>query len=238
MIPPVLKTKLYVPTLRPQLVRRMRLIEILQAGLERRLTLVSAPAGFGKTTLICAWIRECEQPAAWLSLEDSDNDPVRFLRYLIAALQTIDPQVGQTVQPLLGSPQPRASESLVTLLINDLATLAEPFILVLDDYHTIQLPAIHRAVEFLVGHQPPQMHLLLSTRQDPPLSLPRLRVRDQVTEIREQDLRFTPPEAAQFLSDRAGFTGRGSHPPSGNGNAITGKNLFGLVLVEFHPFSP
>ena len=203
---PLLSTKLFIPPLRAGVVSRPRLVERLHAGLDHKLTLISAPAGFGKTTLIIDWLDSMQpaRPVAWLSVEASDNDPVRFLRYLIAALQTIDSQVGQTVQPLLGSPQPPAFESLVTLLINDVATLAEPFVVILDDYHTIQLPAIHRAIDFLVEHQPPQMHLLLSTRQDPPVSLPRLRVRDQVTEIREQDLRFTPPEAAQFLNERLG----------------------------------
>jgi LuxR family maltose regulon positive regulatory protein len=203
---PLLSTKLYVPPPRAELVSRPRLVERLRAGLTRKLTLVSAPAGFGKTTLITEWLHStAPAPAvAWLSLEVSDNDAVRFIRYLVAALQTINQEVGRAVEPLLGSPQVPALESLVTLLINDFAAIPQSFVFVLDDYHAIHLPAIHQAVEFLIEHQPPQMHLLLSTRQDPPLPLPRLRVGGQVTEIREQDLRFTPRETTRFLHELLG----------------------------------
>ncbi len=196
---PLLATKLYTPPVRPELVSRPRLIERLDAGLDRKLTIVSAAAGFGKTTLVTEWLSQLDCPSTWLSLDEGDNDPVRFLSYLVAALQKLDERIGQVVQGSLGAPQLPAVESLVTVLINDLASIACPFVLVLDEYDTIHAEAIHEAIEFLIEHQPPPLRLVLVTRQDPPLPLPRLRVRRQVAEICEDDLRFTLDESAAFL---------------------------------------
>jgi LuxR family maltose regulon positive regulatory protein len=192
MSAPLLTTKLYIPPVRSELVSRPRLIEQLNAGVDRKLTLVSAAAGFGKTTLVAEWLNRVERPCTWLSLDKGDNDPVQFVTYLIAALKNVEEGIGQAAQSLLGAPQLPPIESLVTLLINDIAATPQPFVLVLDDYDAIQTESIHLAVEFLIEHQPPQVQLVLVTRQDPPLPLPRLRVRRQVVEICEEDLRFTP----------------------------------------------
>jgi LuxR family maltose regulon positive regulatory protein len=199
---PILKTKLYAPAVRPGLVERPRLVERLTTGLYRKVTLVSAPAGFGKTTLVAEWLNRAGRPFAWLSLDEGDNDPVRFLTYLVAMVQTIDADVGGAVQTLLGSRQLPPLDTLVTALIDDVAATPDPFVLVLDDYHVIQAEPVHQAVEFLIAHQPPQLHLVLLTRQDPPLPLSRLRVRDEVSEVRADDLRFSVQEVAAFL-DRA-----------------------------------
>jgi len=202
MITPLLTTKLYVPPVRPELVSRPRLIERLNEGLTRKLTLVSAPAGFGKTTLVSAWVRAVrESPlgVAWLSLDEEDNDPVRFLTYFIAALQRIDPSIGQAAQAMLQAPQPAQPETLLTSLINDIAATPSPFILILDDYHLIHTLPIHQQLAFLLAHQPPSMHLGLVSREDPPLPLSRLRARGQTVEIRQDDLRFTAEEATEFL---------------------------------------
>jgi len=216
MSAPLLTTKLYIPPVRPGLVSRPRLIERLNAGLHCKLTLVSAPAGFGKTTLLSEWVAGCRRPVAWLSLDESDNDPVRFLPYLVGALQKVDETIGQSVQGLLQSPPlpPGASaspdqaewiEALITTLINDITTVATAFTLVVDDYHLIHAASIHQAVQFLLGHQPPQLHLVIVTREDPPLPLPRLRARGQVSEIRERELRFTVEEATAFLNRTMGL---------------------------------
>lgn len=189
---PLLQTKLYIPPVRPNLVPRLRLIKRLNAGLHRKLTLVSAPAGYGKTTLVSEWLRGTDRPCAWLSLDESDNDPARFLTYLVAALQTIDAQQQTAAQP----PPGRVS---ITTLINDIAATARPFVLVLDDYHAIVEPDIHEMTSFLLEYQPPQMHLVITTRRDPPLALSRLRARGHATEIRADDLRFTDGEAEAFL---------------------------------------
>jgi LuxR family maltose regulon positive regulatory protein len=209
MTTPLLTTKLYTPTIRPELLPRPRLIERLNAGLHRKLTLISAPAGFGKTALVTEWFHGADRPFTWLFLDEGDNDPVRFFTYLVATLQKIDGDLGQATQSLLrssGSPQLPPIEALVTTLINDIVTTPTPFVLVLDDYHLIRTYLIHDALAFLLNHQPPQMHLVIVTRQDPPLPLPRLRVRGQVTEVRADDLRFTVKEAATFLNQALGMT--------------------------------
>jgi LuxR family maltose regulon positive regulatory protein len=219
----LLATKLHIPPARPQLVLRARLIEQLDAGLRqgRRLSLVSAPAGFGKTTLISQWLTwnderrtmnvETESPhsslivhrfqTAWLSLDAGDNDPTRFLGYLIAAFQQVDPDIGRAVLPLLQAAQPPPPQAILTALINDSAGRAEPLILVLDDYHLLVGPDIHEMVGFLLEHMPPMLHLVIGTREDPPLPLPRLRARGQTIEIRQRDLSFTAEEAATFLRE-------------------------------------
>lgn len=201
---PLLTTKLHAPQLRPHLVARTRLIEQLNVG-GGRLTLVAAPAGFGKTTLVTTWLVETKQPHAWLSLEEQDNDPIRFVSYLIAALQTLAPQIGQATFRALQALQTPAPEVVITTLINEIAT-AETFLtLVLDDFHAITNPYIHEGLVILVGHLPPQLHLILTTRADPPLQLSRLRARGQLTEIHADDLRFTHSEAATFLNEIMGL---------------------------------
>jgi LuxR family maltose regulon positive regulatory protein len=199
MAMPLLTTKLYILPVRPELVSRPRLIEQLNAGLDRKLTLISAPAGFGKTTLLSEWVGGCQRPVGWLSLDESDNDPARFFTYFIAALQRVDPGIGQGAQAMMQSPQPPPPEVLLTALINDIAAASQPFILVFDDYHLITALPIHQQLAFLLEHQPPQMHLVIATREDPPLPLSRLRARGQTVEIRQADLRFTPEETADFL---------------------------------------
>lgn len=197
---PILATKLYLPPSRPHVVLRPRLIERLNAGLHGKLTLVAAPAGFGKTTLVSVWIAGCGQPVAWLSLDAGDSDRIRFLAYLVAALQTVDPTVGAGLLDVLQSPQPPSTEAILTALLNDITTIPNPFVLVLDDYHMIDAAAVDQALTFLLEHLPPQMHLVIATREDPPLPLARLRARSQLTELRAADLRFTPAEAAAFLN--------------------------------------
>ena len=203
---PMLATKLYLPPLRPNVVSRPRLIEWLNEGLYRKLILISAPAGFGKTTLISAWLKVIERPSAWLSLDEGDNDPARFLSYLVAALQTIAPNIGEGVLSLLQSSQPLSTEAILTVLLNEITTLPGNFVLVLDDYHMIDTKSVDIALSYLVEHLPPQMHLVIATREDPHLPLARLRARSQLTELRAADLRFTASEAAAFLSQGMGLS--------------------------------
>jgi LuxR family maltose regulon positive regulatory protein len=223
MATPILKTKLYMPPARSDLISRPRLTGRLNtslpeegAGLSencfaRKLTLISAPAGFGKTTLMSEWVhtvrahRDAPLQAAWLSLDEGDNDPVRFLTYLIAALQTVEGNVGNSALSALQSPQPPPIEALLAPLINDIVAITGRIVLVLDDYHVIEAQAIHDTLTFLLEHLPPQMHLVIATREDPYLPLARLRVRGQLTEVRVTDLRFTLDEAAEFLSTRVGL---------------------------------
>lgn len=204
MSTPLLTTKLYLPPARPTRVPRPRLTARVSDGLTRPLTLISAPAGFGKTTLISEW-RASEAgrnvPLAWLSLDDEDNDPTCFLTYFVAALQTLKRSLGETTLALLHSPQPSPPQAILTSLINDLSEFEDPFALVLDDYHVVTAQPIHEALAFFLDHLPPPMHLVILTRVDPfRLPLARLRARNQLTEIRAADLRFTHDEAATFLN--------------------------------------
>ncbi len=213
----LLQTKLYVPRVRPSLIPRPHLIEKLEQGLDGKLTLVSAPAGFGKTTLIAEWIHKSptpnpQSPFTWLSLDENDNDLTRFLTYLVAALQTIETTVGETAVSLLQSPQPVPIEAVLTSLLNDIAGLAasadteHPVILILDDYHVINTPAIHEVLNFLLENMPPILHLVIISRSDPQLPLSRWRARGQMTEIRQADLRLTGTEAAAFLNHVMGLS--------------------------------
>jgi LuxR family transcriptional regulator, maltose regulon positive regulatory protein len=204
---PILATKLYIPPPRTGIVSRTRLIERLDDGLAQgsRLTLISASAGFGKTTLISEWIVKNRLSTAWLSLDEGDNDPVRFISYLIAALQTIKSGFGEGLLSMFQSHQHPSTEVLLTAFLNEVTTLPDNFILVLDDFHSIDSQAIDRFLTFLVEHLPPQMHLVIVTREDPSLPLARLRVRGQLTEVRTADLRFTPAEAAEFLNTMMGL---------------------------------
>jgi len=203
----LLTSKLFIPLLRPSLVPRPRLIQLLNAGLytKRKLTLISAPAGFGKTTLVVDWLKQIDLPAAWLSLDEADNDLPRFLAYLAAAFQQVDEEIGAPLRSALQSPQLPAIEKVLTGLLNEIAIRTEPLILVLDDCHLLTEAAILEVMGFFLDHQPHHLHLVLTTREDPDLPLARLRARDQLNEIRARDLRFTQAEADSFLRGMMGL---------------------------------
>jgi LuxR family maltose regulon positive regulatory protein len=201
----LLKTKIYVPPVRTERVLRPRLVERLKAGFDRRLTLISAPAGFGKTTLLSECVARCGHRVAWVSLDKGDNEPVQFWTYVVAALQTIPhlkgTELGQAGLAIFRSSQPPPMETLLSGLINELVEVTEPFVLILDDLHQITNPQINDALALLLDNQPPQMHLVISSRADPPWPLARWRASGQIMELRTDDLRFTPVEAAAFFND-------------------------------------
>jgi LuxR family maltose regulon positive regulatory protein len=223
MAAPLLETKLHVPPIRAGQVPRPRLTARIDAGLRGKLTLVSAPAGFGKTTLLSGWLHQLgDEPGAahahsfvlgtaWLSLDEGENDPARFLAYLVAALQSIDPAIGDLALAGLQSPQPPSIESVLTTIINDVASIpgggarAHELVLILDDYHVISAAEIHDALAFFLDHLPPRLHLIIASRRDPPLPLARLRVSGDMVAIRARDLRFTEEEAAAFLNQTMGL---------------------------------
>ena len=204
----LLTTKLFFPPARPALVPRPRLVERLQAGLRGPLTLISAPAGSGKTTLISEWRSGpgAEVPVGWLSLDPADNDGGLFFRYLAACMDAILPGASKKILPLLQSSESPPGEAIMTRLVNALARLAQDAILALDDYHVIENSDIHQALAFLLDHLPEHLHLVLLTRADPPLPLARLRARGQLLEVRAEHLRFNEPETAQFLNQVMGLT--------------------------------
>jgi LuxR family maltose regulon positive regulatory protein len=243
----LLTTKLYAPPARPQLVPRPRLIARLDAGRTGKLTLISAPAGFGKTSLLAGWltklrieheelrkhdkdedaqfsIRNSQFKVAWVSLDADDNDPLRFWTYVIAALETAYPAIGTVAVALLQSPQLPPMDVIVTSLINAITPMATNTALVLDDYHVIATPAIHTAMAFLLDHLPPHLHLIMLTRADPPLPLTRLRSRGELTELRAADLRFSADEAAAFLTVMMGL------PLSSDEVAALGARTEGWVV--------
>ena len=197
----LLATKLHMPASRPGQVLRPRLTARLDEGLARGLILAAAPAGYGKTVLLADWARRGEFPAAWLSLDAGDNDPARFWRHAVAALDRARPGTGERVAPLLGPPAPTSFQGLVTALINDLA--GEEALLVLDDYHLISAQQVHESLAFLLEHRPAGICVVLASRSDPPLGLARLRARGQLTEMRAAELRFTPAEAGELLQHAA-----------------------------------
>jgi LuxR family transcriptional regulator, maltose regulon positive regulatory protein len=204
MAGPLLETKLYIPRRRDAVVRRPRLSERLDRGAEGKLTLVSAPAGFGKTTLLTEWLATAparERSTAWLSLDQSDNHPTAFWTYLITALQSAVPGVGASAISLLQSPQPQPIESILATLLNELNTISNEVVLLLDDYHVIGARDVQDGIVFLLDHLPPRMHLVIASRADPALPLPRLRARGELAEIRAVDLRFSPDEAAAYLNE-------------------------------------
>jgi len=201
----LLASKFYFPPHRQNLVQRPHLLESLDAGLSGKLTLVSAPAGFGKTTVVSEWIRYCGHPTAWLSLDKNDNDLSRFLIYLIAALQHLDPEIGVDVRAALEeSPSPHF-EILLTRLISEMERLSDKSIIVLDDYHLIHAKPVHDALNYLIEYLPPTAHLVITGRTDPPLPISRLRVQGEVHEVRTSNLRFTQIEVASFINDLMGF---------------------------------
>src|ERR1700722_128852 len=207
MAGPLLETKLHVPRWRRSLVARPRLSERLSRGAESALTLVSAPAGFGKTTLLAEWLAVAAadgRSVAWLSLDQRDNDPALFWTYLVAALNTGAPAGGAGALARLQPPLPPNEAGLVALL-NDLDAISDDVVLVLDDYHVIDARDVQDAMAFLLEHLPPQIHLVIASRTDPPLPLARLRGRGELAEIRAADLRFTPSEAAAYLNEVMGL---------------------------------
>ena len=202
----LLSTKLHAPGPRPGFVPRPRLTERLDEALGRGVVLVCAPAGYGKTALLASWAQRCQQPVAWLSLDAGDNDPARFWRHAVAALDQVCPGISERVGPLLGPPPPPSFEGLVTALINELAARpgAGQMPLVLDDYHLVTAQSVHVSLGFLLEHLPPGLHPVLASRADPPLALARLRAGGQLTELRDAELRFTADEAADVLRETAG----------------------------------
>ncbi|BDM79738.1 MalT transcriptional regulator family protein [Acaryochloris marina] len=210
---PILATKLYIPLPRPEVVSRARLIDYLQGGLNRKFILVSAPAGFGKSTLVSDWVSNyADEPSSsdnctvtWLSLDEEDNDLQRFLSYVIAALRKISSNFGESVLAALQSPQPLSTENILTVLLNEITTIPEQFVLVLDDYHRVDNSIVDQALTFLIEHLPPQAHLVIATREDPAFPLARWRVQGQLCEVRVKDLRFNTAEAVEFLNQRIGL---------------------------------
>ena len=207
---PLLETKLYRPGSRPGLVPRPRLIAQLDRGAASKLTLVSAPAGFGKSRLLAEWLAGTsasagEDSAAWLALDSGDNDPVTFWSYLVAALRTVEPGVGANELEFLASPQPPPIQMVLTTLLNDVGATGSDIVLVLDDYHLVDSLEIQNAMAFLLDHLPPRLHLVIASRADPALPLARLRARGELVEVRAADLRFTPDEAAAYLNEVMGL---------------------------------
>src|SRR6266542_6582917 len=192
------------PRPRPGFVPRPRLAGALDEGLARGLALVCAPAGAGKTALLADWAQHSRRPVAWLSLDPGDNDPARFWRHTVAALDRARPGTADRVAPLLGPPAPPSFEGLVTTVVNELTTKPDEAVLVLDDYHLIDAQPVHASLAFLLEHLPPGLHLVLASRADPPLPLARLRAGGQLAELRTADLRFTAEEAAALLRESAG----------------------------------
>lgn len=201
----VLTTKFHFPSLRSQVVARSRLIESLNSAFQRKLTLVSAPAGFGKTTLVSEWLAVSKHPAAWLSLDKADRQIPRFLTYLVHAVRQVHPHLGTSILEMLQSQQSPPSEIILTILLNELVQHPVEFVLILDDYHLISSPLVDNALAFLLEHLPPQIHLIVVTREDPDLALARLRSRGELHELRANDLRFTATEAREFLNRRMGL---------------------------------
>jgi LuxR family transcriptional regulator, maltose regulon positive regulatory protein len=201
----LLATKLHVPRPQPGFIARPRLVKALDDGLAPRLILVCAPAGFGKTALLADWVRSGDHPVAWLSLDEADNDPARFWRHAVAALDRARPGIGDRVGPLLGPPAPASFDGLVTALINEMAQPGEDeVLLVLDDYHLVSSVPVHTSLAFLLEHLPPCLHLVLASRSDPPLPLARMRAGGGLAELRAAELRFTAEEAAALLHEAVG----------------------------------
>jgi len=200
--PVLVETKLHVPSVRPGFVARDDLVARLVAGRDRKLSLTCAPAGWGKTTILSQWRAspEEERPFAWLSLDPGDDDPVRFWRYVIGALQTLEPGLGASAQAALPNAGPAIIESVLPKLINDLAALGRPAVLVLDDYHVLSSELIHQSVAFFLQHLPQSAQLAIASRLDPPLPLARLRAADELVELRPLDLRFRDIDADALLN--------------------------------------
>ena len=203
---PILTTKLHIPPARLKVVQRSHLFKRLYEGQQRKLTLISASAGYGKTTLVSEWLADCRRPAAWVSLDEGDNDPVRFLLHLIAAIKNIVNVNDQGIWKALHAPQPLPIKYIITALVNEISSSgSDPFILVLDDCHAIESQAVQNALSFLIDHQPSQMHSIILTREEPKLPIARLRAKNELTELRGNDLRFTQNEATLFFNQIMGL---------------------------------
>ena len=229
----LLTTKLYIPKINVNLVSRPRLYERLNQGLKCKLTLISAPTGFGKSTLVTGWISEGDHSTAWLSLDEGDNDPVRFWTYLISAIQTLNREIGIEARQIVSVPQLRSNEPVAISLINDISQLAHDLVVILDDYHVIEVEQVHAGLSYLLEHQPPNLHIILITRLDPPISLARLRVHNQLIEIRAADLQFSTEEAATLFNDKMGLNLKPKHIEVLNAhteNWVVGLQLAGLSL--------
>jgi LuxR family maltose regulon positive regulatory protein len=196
-----LRTKLQRPPVAPDILPRARLLDRLSEGRQRPLTLISAPAGYGKSTLASRWVAASEWPSGWVSLDETDSDLRAFLLYVVAAIRPLLPSANPRTEALLDTPTLPPVSVLARHLLNDLDEVEEPFVLVLDNYHHIRGMSVHELLTELLAHPPHTMHLALLTRRDPPLPIARLRARGQVTEVRAADLRFTPAEAAAFLGN-------------------------------------
>lgn len=197
----LLQTKLHPPPVREKQVARLHLLERLDAALNKRLTLVCAPAGYGKTTLLSQWVDRRKEPTGWISLDRSDNDLVQFLRYFLAALQRIDLNLGVPIQEMLQTPRPLPGTAVWMPLVNEIAESKQEFVVILDDYHEVNERSVHEALDYLLEHMPPNLHLVIATRADPPLAIPRLRARGFLAELRLSDLRFSGAETAAFLNN-------------------------------------
>lgn len=202
---PLLRTKLFVPPVRSHRVTRSRLFEQVNSGLDKALILISAPAGYGKTTLVSSWLEETDLPSTWLSLDEDDNDPIRFLQYFITTLQKIVPSIQSDWLGVLQAGRPTSYKFLLNIIINEIAGSATPFALVLDDFHVLQAQPVLDLLAHFFDHLPPRLHVLLLSRTDPPLPLARLRARNQLIDIRADQLRFTRQEIALFLNEAMGL---------------------------------
>jgi LuxR family maltose regulon positive regulatory protein len=214
MSSPILLTKLFIPENRPELVSRSHLVDQLNNGLHRKLTLISAPAGFGKTTVVTNWLHSQEGDAlspfliGWLSLDEDDNDPVRFLTYLITALNRIpglETEIGVGALQMAQASQPPPPQTILTAVINEIAMISNKIVLVIDDYHLIDNQPVHDALVYLLENLPPQLHLVITTREDPPIQISRLRTRGQLNELRAVDLRFSSTETDEFMNQIMGL---------------------------------
>ena len=201
----LLKTKFYIPPVSANAVQREHLIELLNQAEAGKLTLVSAPAGFGKTTLVSMWSRQLAHPVTWLSLDEQDNDLARFFAYLLTSFQRLDENIAVEILDDPNSRQSNAYEAILTDLLNELSVIKEKWVVILDDYHLIQTQAIHDAMIFFLDHLPPQLHLVILSRADPPFPLPRLRSRGYLVELRQKELRFTSNETAVYLNESLGL---------------------------------
>lgn len=205
MVDLLLRTILFTPRPRSNLVSRPRLVEYLNSGLDKRVTLVAAPAGFGKMTLLSEWLLSIPRPVSWLSLDEGDNSPARFWAYFIAALQTLSPELGRSAQQFLSARPSPPMQSILAVLLNEIHDFEQPFVHIFDDYHAVENGEIDDGLAYLIEHQPPNLHLVIITRIDPALPLSRLRVRDQLVEIRANDLRFSVQESTAFLKQVMGL---------------------------------
>ena len=207
MTVPILRTKLHVPSLQPNLVPRPRLMNLLREGATRKLILISAPAGYGKTTLLSDVTYSSSLPIGWFQIDASDNDVATFLEYIISALQEIRKSFGKTTQSLMQGMETSGPqlERILNALINEVEEIPEDFVLILDDYHFISNPTIHAMLSHLLLHLPSKAHLIISSRTDPPLPLARFSAYGDLIEIRASGLRFTTEEAALFFKQTAGL---------------------------------